>query len=72
MHAYVRACVRNIALFFLASCPNPRRYADSLLTQPSGATNQRAIAAGRQRVQWVGVYDEHTDKQIDRQTARLL
>jgi len=47
VHAYVRACVRDTVLFFLASRPNPRHCADSPLTQPSGATNQRAVAAGR-------------------------
>jgi len=68
VHAYVRACVRDTVLFFLASHPNPRHCADSPLTQPSKATNQRAVVAGRQQVQWAGVCDEH----IDRQTPRLL
>jgi hypothetical protein len=63
VHAYVRACVRDTALFFLASRPNPRRCADSPLTQPFGATNQRAIVAGHQQVQWAGVCDEHIDRQ---------
>ncbi len=66
VHAYMCVCVRNTVLFFLASRPNPRRCADLPLTQPFGATNQRAVAAGRQQVQWVGVYDEHTNRQIDR------
>jgi hypothetical protein len=66
VHAYVRACMRDIALFFLASRPNPRRCADSPLTQPSGATNQWVVAAGRQQVQWAGVCDEHTDRQTNR------
>ncbi len=63
VHAYVRACVRDTALFFLASCPNPRRCADSPFTQPSGATNQWAITTGHQQVQWAGVCDKHTDRQ---------
>jgi len=68
VHAYMRACVRDTTLFFLASRPNLKRCADSPLTQPSEATNQGAVAAGRQQVQWAGVCDEHTD----RQTPRLL
>jgi hypothetical protein len=65
VHAYMRACVRDISLFFLASRPNPRHCADLPLTQPSGATNQRAVDAGRQQVQWAGVCDEHTDRQTN-------
>ncbi len=66
MHAYVRACVRDTTLFFFASRPNPKRCADSPLTQPSRATNQRVVATGRQQVQWADVCDEHTDKQTPR------
>jgi hypothetical protein len=46
----------------LASRPNPKRCADSPLTQPSGATNQQVVAAGCQQVQWAGVCDEHHPK----------
>ncbi len=63
VHAYVCACVRDTALFFLAFRPNPKRCADSPFTQPYGATNQRAVAAGRQQFQWAGVCDEHTQRQ---------
>ncbi len=31
-------------------------------------TNQRAVAAGRQQVQWAGVCDEHTHKHTHKQT----
>jgi len=72
VHAYMRACVQDTALFFLASRPNPKHCADSPLTQPSRATNQRVVAVGRQQVQWAGVCDEHTDRQTPRLDSEAM
>jgi len=55
----VRACVRDIALFFwpLAQIPSATqiRLSHNHLIGPNGATNQQVVDADYEQVQWAGV-----------------
>jgi hypothetical protein len=59
VHAYMCVCEILRCFFWpLGQIPNAVQIhlSHNHLIGPNGATNQRAVAAGRQQVQWAGVY----------------